>query len=562
MKNIFLNTANVAVASMLLLSQAATAQIQDTRTELLKPFQAKLAKSQKFEAKPHRPQIDTNANKQLQYIVPTYVTQVTYEEPTIRPLAMPRSKPPESKSFYAKAGFGYPLSPLVEISYHNKNIEKWKFGITAKHHSLLKGNSPYQTFSQTGADANLTYFSEKNIALGGYIGIDYNTNMFYGIDSLLIDITPEEQLKQNFLNFEAGLNIFNGTVSKSNFNYRGDVDFHYYADRNSSSEISVSPSFKIEKWFGKSKNRNPFRLDVGMNYLSFNDQLSDATSNSTNILLVYLRPNFTFKAGDFKAKLGVDLGTNEGDFYINPDVEISYSIAKGMLTLYGGAVGQVRQNNFRSLTQYNPFLVSNPEIHHTNYLEFFGGAKGSVKRIGYDVKAGYALTRNLPLFLNADIVNTSSDAWRFQTVYDTVGIVFVRGALDFRLVDNLLVGGIVSYNIYTPKNAEKAWHLPTLETNFFASYDFFFNKKKQPMSNYLTVRAEFYLNAGVPYINDLSDKATLGGLYDFNLGFQYKASENVGLFLQLNNIANNRTQRWNGYRQLGFNGMVGVELYF
>lgn len=559
MKNI---TLNISLFSLLFLAQGAMAQLEDNKTELLQPFRAQLAKSQKFEATPHSPDIDTSTKKQLNYIVPTHLTEIGYAEPTIRPLAMPRSKPPESKTFYAKAGFGYPLSPLVELSYHNKDIKNWKYGLTARHHSILQGNLPNQTFSNTGADANVTYFTDKNLALGGAIEFDLNTYQYFGMDSVLQENIDPDSINQRFINFGANLNIFNGAVTKSNFNYRGDFDFYTYSDRYGASELSLTPQISIEKWFGKSKNRNPLRLDLGMNYLSFNDDLSDSLSNSTNILLVYFRPNFTFRAGDFKARLGADLGVNENNFYINPDVELSYGIAKGVLTIYGGAVGQVRQNNFRSLTRYNPFLVSNPEIHHTNYLEFFGGARGSIKKIGYDLKAGYAIAQNLPLFLNADRVSARQDAWRFQTVYDTVGIVFVRGALDFRLLKDFLIGGVLSYNVYTPKNAERAWHLPTLETNFFVEYNLHFNKKKQPESNYLSLRGEFFINAGVPYLDDSNTRQLLGGLYDFNLHASYKASKNFALFVDLNNIINNRNQRWNGYRQLGFNAMLGIELIF
>ena len=559
MKN---TTLNIGLFSLLFVAQGAMAQLEDNKTELLQPFRAQLAKSQKFEATPHSPTIDSSNKKQLDYIVPTHLTKIGYAEPTIRPLAMPRSKPPESKTFYAKAGFGYPLSPLVELSYHNKKIKNWKYGMTALHHSILQGYLPNQTFTNTGVDGNVTYFTDKNLALGGAIGFDLNTYQFYGMDSLLQENINPDSLNQRFINFEANLNIFNGSVNKWNFNYRGDFDFYTYSDGYGSSEISLTPNISIERWFGKSKNRNPLRMELGMNYLGFRDDLSDSTSNSTNILLVYFRPNFTFRAGGFKARLGADLGINENKFYINPDVEISYGIAKGVLTIYGGAVGQIRQNNFRSLTRYNPFLVSNPEIHHTNYLEFFGGARGSIKKIGYDLKAGYTLTQNLPFFLNADRISATQDAWRFQTLYDTVGIVFVRGALDFRLVKDLLVGGVLSYNVYTPKNAEKAWHLPTFESNFFVEYNLFFNKKKQPTSNYLTLRGEFYVNAGVPYLDETNTTKVLQGLYDFNFHVSYKASKNFSVFVDLNNIINNRNQRWNGYRQLGFNGMIGVELFF
>jgi len=548
---------NICLLVMLLVATAAMGQIEDNQTDLLKPFKAKLAKSKKFEATPHMPTVDTTANKNQNYIVPTHLMGVSYPAPSIRPLAMPKSKPPEAHTFYAKAGFGYPLSPLVEMSYHNKNIKNFKFGATARHHSVLKGYLPNQQFTQTGAKLNATYFTNKNLAIGGHLGFNYNTNRFYGMDSLLQETVTEDSLRQSFFNIEGNLNIFNGKSTKANFNYRGDVDFYYYADRFRSSEFSITPKVMIEKWFGKGKKKHPLRVEVGLNHTGFKDSISvDSISNSTNILMAYFHPTFTINAGAFKARLGVNLGVNESKFFIHPDVELSYAVAKGMLTIYGGAVGQVRQNNFRSFTRLNPFLSSSPEIHHTNYLEFFGGARGSIKKIGYDIKAGYALTQNLPYFLNNSDTITGGEYWRFKTVYDTTGIIFVRGGLDFRLVKNLVVGGVISYNIYNTRNYEKAWHLPTFESNFFIEYNLFFKPNKKPRSNFLTMRAELFFNAGVPYLDESNNQQVLQGLYDFSFGLNYQITKNFAIFLDVNNIIHNRNQRWYRYRQLGFNGMV------
>ncbi len=555
MKNI---TINIGLLALLLTAQTAWGQIQNNQTELLKPFQAKLAKSKKFEAKPHMPKLDTNSNKNLKYTVPTHLMEVPYTTPNIRPLAMPRDKVAKSNSFYAKAGFGFPLSPLVELSYHSKDAKNLKYGVNAQHHSVLKGYLPNQTFSKTGLNANLTYFTKNNLAIGGYLGFDYHTNKYYGMDSLLQETIVADSLQQSFLNVEGAVHIFNGTVSKNDLNYRGDIGFYSYSDKYKSSEISFSPSVKVEKWFGKGNDKNPLRVDMGVNYLSFKQLDSNLANVTNNLLLFYLRPNFTFKTGGFKARLGVDLGTSEGQFFVFPDIELSYEMAKGALTIYGGAVGQMRQNSFRSLSRYNPYLVSNPVLHHTSYTELYGGAKGSIQKIDYDIKAGYALTKNLPYFIN----NYKGNSWQFTTVYDTANIIFVRGALDFRLIKDLLVGGSLSYNIYQTKSQDKAWHLPTFQSNYFVQYDLFFNRKKQADHNYLSLKAELYINAGVPYLANNKSIQVLQGLYDLNFHLNYKVSKNFGLFLDLNNVLHNQSQRWNGYRQLGFNGMLGIEVVF
>jgi len=315
-----------------------------------------------------------------------------------------------------------------------------------------------------------------------------------------------------------------------------------------------------------------------MNYLSFKDvpvTIDTVTTTATkDIVLFYFHPTFTINAGAFKARLGVNLGVNETKFFIHPDVELSYAIAKGALTIYLGGVGQVRQNSFRSLTYYNRFLVSNPEIHHTNYLELFGGVRGSVKKIGYGIKGGYAITQNLPYFMND--LDSLSQFSRFRPVYDTTGIIFVRGTLDFKLLKNFVIGANIAFNSYQTRNFAKAFHLPTFESNFFISYDIFFTgKNKKPKgkggrkeSNYLSLRADLYINTGVSYLAEPNlvtgqrEIKLTQGLYDFSFNIRYQASRNIAIFADLNNIIHNENQRWYLYKQIGFNGKIGIELKF
>lgn len=570
----------------LLMGTTLQAQLDDSQTEFLKPFRAKLAQSQKFEAQPLLPQLDTNSNKNLKYVVPTHLLGLPYPAPIIRPLAMPRGRATEVYNLYAKVGFGYPLSPLVELSYFNDDIERLKYGAQVRHHSVLQGYLPNQNFTQTGVDVQADYFFEKGLALGGSLDFDLNTNRFYGFDPVIetYEIT-EDSMRQRFLNIGGNVHLFNGTLTKSAFNYRVDLDVYRYSDAFKSTEVGLAPKVMIEKWLGKSKQRSAFRVEAGWSYLNFQDipvEVNNVTTTATTLLnLIYFNPTFAAKFGDFKMRLGLNTGLNarssgeesSNNFYIHPDVEFAYSIASGAFVPYIGAVGQVRQNSFRSLTTYNRFLVSNPALRHTNYLELFGGLKGSIKKINYDVRGGYALTQDLPYFVNDTGALTQFS--RFRPVYDTAGIIFVKGTVDFRLLEGLAVGGTAGFHAYNTTNFEKAFHLPTFESNFFVEYIFSFkgttrspkpssetSKSKKTYSPYLSLRGEFYVNSGVPYLDENQEIGLLQGLYDLNIGVHFQVTRNVALFADINNILHNRNQRWYQYRQIGFNAMVGAKVRF
>ncbi len=303
----------LTTAACLILGSSLQAQLDDNQTEFLKPFRAKLAQSQKFEAQPLLPQLDTNSNKNLSYVVPTHLLGLPYPAPIIRPLAMPRGKANEVYNFYAKAGFGYPLSPLVELSYFNDDIERLKYGAQVRHHSVLRGYLPNQTFTQTGVDVQADYFTEKGLGIGGALEFDFNTNRFYGFDPLVETYAiTDDSMRQRFLNIGGNVHLFNGKITKGDVNYRADLDIYRYSDAFKSRELSIQPNLLVEKWLGKGQQRHVLRANTGVSYLSFTDipvKVLDSTRTATkNLFLFYFNPTFTANAGAFKARLGSQFG--------------------------------------------------------------------------------------------------------------------------------------------------------------------------------------------------------------------------------------------------------------
>ncbi len=542
---------NIITAICLCFPLWLSAQV-DIGAELLKPFKAKLAESIKKTSMPILPPLDTAAGRMEYNVVERQLT-VTYPDPIIRPLAMPAPKAPEAYGLYAKAGFGYPISPSAELSYHNKQSKNLKFGINARHLSS-QGNLTHQTFGNTHIDLGGTYFLEKGLAIGANLGVNIDAYRFYGYhelrrilpdslnpfpDSLAID---KDSVKQQFFEFYGNVHLFNGQLNKAQFNYRGDIDLYVLNDRYGASEFVIAPKASVDKWLGRGKTKHRLFADLCFNMASFN---KDTTGNSRALLNFH--PGIDLNFGMFKATAATNLGLSEGSFFIFPDIRTALSLAGGMFNAYAGWGGEMCLNTFRSLSLYNPFISSTLELRHTSFSEFFGGLSGDIKGIGYDFRVGYAMTKNTPLFFNDPLQNYM----RFNVLYDDINILNFKGSLDFRMVKNLVVMAAVGYNVYMGGNAEKAFHLPIFTSNFTAEYHL----------KALTLKAEVYFNAGVPYFNILENRAAmLDGLFDVNFGASYwfGKKQNIGAFAEVNNILNNKNQRWFLYQQLGFNGRLGI----
>jgi len=169
-------------------------------------------------------------------------------------------------------------------------------------------------------------------------------------------------------------------------------------------------------------------------------------------------------------------------------------------------------------------------------------------------KTPYKPTDDLALFLNSDL---PLDTTRFQVLYDTVDIYNLTGSLTATPIEDLEVTVTLGQNYYRPKNEEKAWHLPSFNTNISARYT--------TLANKLVLKAEFYFENGVPYknsVSDTSDARHLNGLVDLNLGAEYRIVKNIGVFIDFNNLASNNRERWHRYPTYGTNLVGGITARF
>jgi outer membrane receptor protein involved in Fe transport len=50
--------------------------------------------------------------------------------------------------------------------------------------------------------------------------------------------------------------------------------------------------------------------------------------------------------------------------------------------------------------------------------------------------------------------------------------------------------------------------------------------------------------------------------FHMNLGVYYNYTQNISAYLQLNNLTNSKQDVWIGYREVGFNGLFGLNYSF
>lgn len=515
--------------------------------DVIKSFDAKLLETSKLNVSPELPPLDTTTKRQ-QYRVINRNLDVDYLPPKIRPLAMRGDQLQKVYQGYGKIGGGLPSSFYLDAGYDIVSNKKFDFGIDLNHHSANNnGKIENQRFSTTGGTIDGTYYAEQGYAVNGNLGYNTNKIHFFGYNDLFntADTTnvsfAEDDVKQRFSIFEASASIFNGERTEADFNYYASADFYRMEDSYAARENGFVLSLGATKWFNEA---HPLSIQLITDFTNYNDTSKQVLNN------FYLKPSYTYHADAFSAKIGATIASHEDEFSFFPDLELSAKIVEGSLSAFLGAGGTLQKNTFRTLTDYNPFLSSRNQLENTSYYHFYGGIKGNIQGMDYRVQGNYKNAENLALFLT-DPTDTIP---RFNVLYDSVSIISVQGSLTAPLFKGFELTGTVSSNIYSPNKEEKAWHLPALSLNVAAKYT--------TLEEQLRLTAELFLENGVPYKTEAGLAESLNGLFDISVGAEFFFSENFGGFIQINNLANNKRQRWNHYPTFGLNALLGITARF
>ena len=208
------------------------------------------------------------------------------------------------------------------------------------------------------------------------------------------------------------------------------------------------------------------------------------------------------------------------------------------------------------MTEYSPWLdIRGDTIRNTQYTDFFGGIKGDLGFLEYSVRVNFTSAENLALFQTRFTLDNARVArTQFNTTYDDGTIYAIRGSAQLVPFRDFTVTGSFSQNIYDMSNEAKAWGLPSTEGNFGLVYTLF--------DQQLALKSNLYIADDIPFLDQNGNETTTNALFDLNVGAHYYFIENIGAFVEFNNILNNKRERWLNYPMFGTNFIAGVQARF
>jgi hypothetical protein len=322
------------------------------------------------------------------------------------------------------------------------------------------------------------------------------------------------------------------------------------------------------------KNKNLFAADINLitNHFTFgnNDKVMNVLDSAIDVsnTIFSIKPSITTyaKANRLKVQVGMDVSasiSSSKKVYIFPNVDVKYSMFENVLIPYIGIKGGLNQNNFKALTLQNPFMQSNPKLNNESNYTAFLGIKGILtKRMEFNVSASFAQVANKALFVS-DSTAINRNRNQFNVIFDTINIFTAEASVSYQQNEKLKVDVIGRFFNYQANNNPYAWNLPMYQ--FIVRGNYLLNNQ---LSFHLDLlgeggrKAQVY-DSKVTNVNENGKYVkNLGIIIDGNIGAEYRYTERISAFLQINNLAAKNYFRWYNYPVQALQIMGGVTVRF
>ena len=527
---------------------------------------------------------------------------------------------------YIKLGFGYPITPLAELSMHNCQNQKFSYGLNFHHFSswanpIGKEQKKYAYAPTSDTRVNL-FFNRifKNHTLYSSVGYNHEMANLYGYSkdwvNSLVYSDPEyyyskeyrDSIKNNFNHVRAEVG-FRSNYTEEEKQVKEDVrinyDFLRTSWRNIEHGIGLHGMVAYDAKFLKISGIQHYQLDVGLNYFNntWNDSVPMGTDGSLlkrrsdNSFMFELKPTMRFSIREYHLVLGVGVPIlnqyNKTQCPVYPVAELQMGLIRNVLNLYVGVDGKSEYTSLKNLLYENPYVKPNLDtLRFTKcQLSIYGGVKGKItSKLNYHVSARYSYRRDLPFYM-LDTASLLKN--QFDVVYAKKGTELdVTANLSWEAINHLYLTLTGRYHDffflegYDWFNSDqitggKPLYIPRWEIGFEGKY-------------ILKSRYIFTANANVgfdrwvavPYVeiadgpsgnavnqinyrleNDIrrnpdGTKSSVKPVLNFGLGFEYLITKQFTAFANINNIGCQYATNYYGFNNFGINAIIGLTYSF
>lgn len=524
---------------------------------------------------------------------------------------------------YIKLGFGYPITPLAELSMHNCQNPKYSYGLNFHHFSswanpIGKEQKKY-AYAPTSDTRVLLFFNRifKNHTLYSSVGYNHELANLYGYSTDWVNtnlyVNPDyyyskeyrDSIKNNFNHVSAEVG-FRSNYTEEEKRLKEDVrlnyDFLRTYWRNIEHHVGLHGMLAYDEKFLKISGLQHYQLDINMDY--FNNTWSDSIPMGTdgtllkrrtdNSFMLEFKPTMRFSIREYHLILGVGVPIlnqyNKTQCPIYPVGEFQMGLIRNVLNLYVGVDGKSEYTSLKDLLYDNPYVKPNIDTLRFSkcQISIYGGVKGKItSKLNYHLSARYSYRRDLPFYM-LDTASLLKN--QFDVVYAKKGTELdVTANLSWEAINHLYLTLTGRYHDffflegYDWFNSDqitggKPLYVPRWEIGFEGKYilrnQFVFTANaKVGFDRWALVPRSYYNELDYMYQmdyrleNDIrrnpdGTKSAVKPVLNFGLGFEYLITKQFTVFANVNNIGCQYATNYYGFNNFGINAIVGLTYSF
>lgn len=280
-----------------------------------------------------------------------------------------------------------------------------------------------------------------------------------------------------------------------------------------------------------------------------------------SLSVIKVNPYLKLDGGNAQLLIGAKLNyafDKDNKMVLAPTIKASWLFADNT-SLYLDVDGGINDNNLVDIFKENRYMTTSSRVafSRTLYDAQLGVKSGVVNGLEFDIFGGYKYTKDEHLYLasvDRSWTNVSSP------VYANMGTGNFGGLLKTKLIpytDFSFKAATYFYNVskytkseFTP-NDKKAWGLPTFTFDVNADFSFIEN---------LTLSAGYIFEGGRKTYE--LESISMKNINELNLKASYNILDWITVYARVNNVLNQKYERYYGYTLQGVNALGGVSLTF
>lgn len=517
---------------------------------------------------------------------------------------------------YIKLGFGYPITPLAELSMHNCQSSKYSYGLNFHHFSSwaepigkIQQQYAYAPTSDTRVHLFLNrYF--KNHTLYSSVGYNHELANFFGynknwgIDEQYYAKEYRDTISNSFNHAKAEIGIrSNFTTEDKRFkeDVRLNYDFIHTHWKDMEHGLGLKAMMAYDARFLKISGYQHYQMDVNFNYYNnhWSDSIRTGFDQSTivpridNTFKVEFRPSMNFTIREYHLLMGVGVPVLMTSIYekakcpVYPVAELQMGLVRKLLSVYVGVDGKSEYTSLKDLLYENPYVK--PQLDSLRFtrtqISIYGGVKGNLfKKFNYHISARYNYSNDVAFFM---LDTTSLLKNQFDVTYaDKCNVLNVCANLSWEAISHLYLNLNANYwGYYFMNNSnhpEHPWYKPSWEIGFDGKYilneKFIFDVNANVGFDRWAMAPVTGIDengnttiTGYKAVNDIrkeyadldaSGKNLMKPILNFGIGFEYLINKNFTAWAAINNIGCQYASRYYNFNNFGINALVGVSYSF